>query len=90
MNTEPCDENYRIIKPIKAIKNLVTCISSIAINNDNSLVVYASYMKHESMKVVHLNSMNVFLNWPVKNDRLGYIRSVTISGDNSMNEYDMN
>ena len=31
MNTEPCDENYRIIKPIKAIKNLVTCIS---INND--------------------------------------------------------
>lgn len=88
LNTQPSEENYRVIQPVKTVKNLVTSISSIAVNNDNSLVVFASHMKFESIKVVHLNSMNVFLNWPSKKDRLGCVRCLGISGDNSRSEWE--
>ena len=82
LNTEKTDEVYRVINPLKCFKNLVTEIGSISINNDNTLLVYASEDKKDQVRVIHLPSLSVYSNWPAVNEQLGFIRDVSISGDN--------
>ena len=82
LNTEKTEGVYRAIRPLKCFKNLVTEIHSVAINNDNTLVVYASEEKKDQVRVIHLPSLSVYSNWPAVNEQLGFIRDVSISGDN--------
>ena len=82
LNTMPSKESYRAIKPLKIVKNLVTAITAVEINNDNSILAYASDDKLEHIKLVHLSSMTVFSNWPDKNEKMGYIHAMSMSGDN--------
>ena len=80
--TKPGTENSRGIVALKSFKNLVTAISSIAINNENSLLVYASKEKPTQVRAVHLGTRSVFTNWPTKRENLGDVTTVAISGDN--------
>ena len=82
LNTEKTDGVYRVIRPLKCFKNLVTEVRSVSINNDNTLVVYASEDKKDQVRVIHLPSLSVYSNWPAVNEKLGFIRDVSISGDN--------
>lgn len=78
-------ENSREIVALKAVKNLVTAVSSVAINNDNSLLVYASREKQTQIRAVHLGTRSVFTNWPTKRENLGGVTTVAMSGDNRGN-----
>lgn len=82
MNTEEGNDGIRVIKPLKTFKNLVTPVTTIAINNDNSILVYASKKKPTHIRAIHLPSRSVFSNWPARNERLKFVTSVAISGDN--------
>lgn len=82
LNTVATKESYREVKPLRTLKNLVTAITSVDINNDNSLLVYASDDKMEAIRAVHLGTFTAFSNWPDKTDHMGYINSLSLSGDN--------
>ena len=81
-NTQPSKESARSIQPLKIVKNLVTAITSVDINNDNSILVYASNDKADSIRAVHLNSLTTFSNWPENKERFGTIDCLSLSGDN--------
>lgn len=61
---------------------MVTAISSVAINNDNTLAVYASAEKKDQIRIIHLPTMTVYSNWPAPKEGLNFIRDLSISGDN--------
>ena len=44
--------------------------------------MYASEDKKDQVRVIHLPSLSVYSNWPAVNEQLGFIRDVSISGDN--------
>ena len=50
LNTTEMEDVYRVIHPLKCFKNLVTSICSVAVNNDNTLVVYASREKKDQLR----------------------------------------
>lgn len=82
MNTEATSESYRVIRPLKVFKNLVTSITCADINNDNSMMIYASDEKRDQIRAVHIPMLSVFSNWPALNERLGEIETLSLSGDN--------
>lgn len=82
MNTEATSESYRVIRPLKVFKNLVTSITCADINNDNSMMIYASDEKRDQIRTVHIPTLSVFSNWPALNERLGEIETLSLSGDN--------
>ena len=82
MNTEATSESYRVIRPRKVFKNLVTSITCADINNDNSMMIYASDEKRDQIRAVHIPTLSVFSNWPALNERLGEIETLSLSGDN--------
>ena len=82
LNTSEMDGVYRVIQPVKSFKNLVTAISSVAINNDNTVAVYASGEKKDQIRIIHLPTMTVYSNWPSPKEGLNFIRDLSISGDN--------
>lgn len=86
LTTKAGGEESREITALKALKNLVTEISSVAINNDNSLLIYASREKKTQVRAVHLGTRSVFTNWPAKHENLGGITAVAMSGDNRGDE----
>ena len=81
MNTEASSESHRLIHPVKVFKNLVTDINAIDINNDNSMMVYASVDKVDQIRAVHIPSLTVFSNWPAYQEHVGNVQSLSISGD---------
>ncbi|XP_072502832.1 U3 small nucleolar RNA-associated protein 18 homolog [Notamacropus eugenii] len=52
-------------KPIKAIMNLVTGVTSMAFNPTTEILAIASSEANEATRLVHLPSCTVFLNFPV-------------------------
>ncbi|XP_028376856.1 U3 small nucleolar RNA-associated protein 18 homolog [Phyllostomus discolor] len=52
-------------KPIKAIMNLVTGVSSLAFNPTTEILAIASEKMKEAVRLVHLPSCTVFSNFPV-------------------------
>ena len=84
-NTPASTENWRGIQPLHSFKNLVTEISSISMNNDNSILIYASKEKENQVRAVHLQSLSVFGNWPDQREHLGNVLCSSISGDNRRN-----
>ena len=86
LNTEATSESYRLIHPVKVFKNLVTGVNAIDINNDNSMMVYASVDKPDQIRAVHIPSLTVFSNWPAYQEHVGNVQSLSISGDNREND----
>ena len=82
MNTEATSESYRVIRPLKVFKNLVTSITCADINNDNSMMIYASDEKRDQISSVHIPKLSVYSNWPALNDSLRQHETLSLSGDN--------
>lgn len=52
-------------KPLKSIMNLTTGVTGICFNPNSELLAISSWKKHNSVKIVHLESFSVFNNFPI-------------------------
>ncbi|KAG6418728.1 hypothetical protein SASPL_120932 [Salvia splendens] len=59
-------------KPIKVIENLTTKVDFMKFNLDAQILAIGSRMKKNSMKLIHVPSLNVFSNWPPPNKAVHY------------------
>ncbi|KFO34975.1 U3 small nucleolar RNA-associated protein 18 like protein [Fukomys damarensis] len=67
-------------KPIKAIMNLVTGVTSLAFNPTTEILAVASEKMKEAVRLVHLPSCTVFSNFPVmKKKSISHVRSMDFS-----------
>ncbi|XP_036985525.2 U3 small nucleolar RNA-associated protein 18 homolog [Artibeus jamaicensis] len=67
-------------KPIKAIMNLVTGVSSLAFNPTSEILAIASEKMKEAVRLVHLPSCTVFSNFPViKKKNISLVHTVDFS-----------
>ncbi|KAM5274261.1 U3 small nucleolar RNA-associated protein 18 homolog [Ctenodactylus gundi] len=67
-------------KPIKAIMNLVTGVTSLTFNPTTEILAVASKKMKEAVRLVHLPSCTVFSNFPVvKKKTISHIHSMDFS-----------
>ncbi|EHB16509.1 U3 small nucleolar RNA-associated protein 18-like protein [Heterocephalus glaber] len=67
-------------KPIKAIMNLVTGVTSLAFNPTTEILAIASETMKEAVRLVHLPSCTVFSNFPVvKKKNISHVHSMDFS-----------
>ncbi|KAI0825295.1 WD40-repeat-containing domain protein [Trametes gibbosa] len=66
-------------KPLKALGNLTTSITSLRFNHDSQLLAMASNVKKDQMRMVHLPSLTAFSNWPTSSTPLGHVTSIDFS-----------
>ncbi|CDO70967.1 hypothetical protein BN946_scf184829.g76 [Trametes cinnabarina] len=66
-------------KPLKALGNLTTSITSLKFNHDSQLLAMASNVKKDQMRLIHLPSLTAFSNWPTSSTPLGHVTSVDFS-----------
>ena len=53
--------------------NLTTGVDSLAFNHDGQLLVLASRLKRDALRVLHVPTMTVFANWPTSKSPLHYV-----------------
>ena len=70
--------------PLKVIGNLVTAVSAMKFSPDGQLLVIASNVKIDHLRLIHVPSFTVFQNWPTQNTPLGYVLSVAWSPDSDV------
>ncbi|KAH9102585.1 hypothetical protein AeMF1_020872 [Aphanomyces euteiches] len=66
-------------KPLKALMQLTTSITSLAFNPDSQILAMASKETKDALKMVHLPSMTVFANWPTPKTPLHYVTAMDFS-----------
>jgi len=66
------------------VENLVTRISSMEFNPDGQLLVVASRLKRDALRIVHVPSFTVYKNWPTSSTPLGHVSCVAWSPQNRM------
>lgn len=66
-------------KPIKAIMNLTTQVDNLRFNHDSQMLAISSRFKKEALKMVHLDSMTVYQNWPTLKTPLSTVSTVDFS-----------
>ena len=66
-------------KPMKSIMNLTNKITSACFHPSGQILAMASYEKKDQLKMVHLPSGNVFMNWPTIGTPLGYVECMDFS-----------
>nr|XP_020136671.1 U3 small nucleolar RNA-associated protein 18 homolog [Microcebus murinus] len=67
-------------KPIKAIMNLVTGVTSLTFNPTTEILAIASGKMKEAVRLVHLPSCTVFSNFPViKKKNISYVHTMDFS-----------
>ncbi|XP_062263874.1 U3 small nucleolar RNA-associated protein 18 homolog isoform X2 [Platichthys flesus] len=52
-------------KPLKAVMNLLTSVTSLTFNPTSEILAMASRAEDEAVKLVHLSSLSIFSNFPV-------------------------
>ena len=67
------------IRPEKAVMNLTTAIDFIEFNHDASVLCIASRKKKDALRMIHLDSLTAFSNWPTSNTPLHYVNAVAFS-----------
>ncbi|XP_040856761.1 U3 small nucleolar RNA-associated protein 18 homolog [Ochotona curzoniae] len=66
-------------KPIKAIMNLVTGVTSVAFNPTTEILAIASDKMKDGVRLVHLPSCTVFSNFPVTKKNISHIHTMDFS-----------
>ncbi|KAL4419673.1 hypothetical protein ABPG75_006771 [Micractinium tetrahymenae] len=66
-------------KPLKTVLNLSTAIDTLHFNHDGQMLVLASRLQRDALRVLHVPSMTVFSNWPTSKSPLHYVHSVAFS-----------
>jgi len=65
--------------PLKSFMNLTTTVDSLTFNHDSQLLMVASRMKRDALRLVHLPSLTVFSNWPTSKSPLNYVHCAAFS-----------
>ena len=52
-------------KPVKAVMNLVTEVTSLAFSPNSEILAMSSWFKESSVRLLHVSSMSVFSNFPL-------------------------
>ncbi|XP_075241809.1 U3 small nucleolar RNA-associated protein 18 homolog [Convolutriloba macropyga] len=66
-------------KPLKCFKNLTTMVDNVKFNSSNEFCVYSSKLVKNSVRVVHLDSLTVFEDFPLLGQNLGCVKTFDIS-----------
>ncbi|XP_072794734.1 U3 small nucleolar RNA-associated protein 18 homolog [Vicugna pacos] len=66
-------------RPIKAIMNLVTGVTSLTFNPTTEILAIASEKMKEAVRLVHLPSCTVFSNFPVKKKNISLVHTMDFS-----------
>lgn len=66
-------------KPLKTVLNLSTAIDTLHFNHDGQMLVLASRLQRDALRVLHVPSMTVFSNWPTSKSPLHYVHSAAFS-----------
>jgi U3 small nucleolar RNA-associated protein 18 len=67
------------VVPHKALSHLTTTADTLTFSADGQLLATASRMKRDAMRLIHVESMTAFSNWPTSKSPLHYVHSVAIS-----------
>ena len=67
------------LKPLKALPHLTTTADSMSFSPDGQLLAIASRMKKDSLKLIHMQSLTAFSNWPTSRTPLHYVHSLCFS-----------
>ncbi|XP_034046663.1 U3 small nucleolar RNA-associated protein 18 homolog isoform X2 [Thalassophryne amazonica] len=59
-------------KPLKAVMNLVTSVTSLTFNPSSEMLAVASRLEDDAVRLVHLPSLTVFSNFPVTRKKIIY------------------
>eukprot|EP01134_Creolimax_fragrantissima_P008083 CFRG8083T1 len=68
-----------IPKPIKTIMNITTRADTLLFNHDSSILAIATKQKKDTLKLVHMQSLSVFSNWPTAATPLRFVHALTFS-----------
>jgi U3 small nucleolar RNA-associated protein 18 len=63
----------------KVFTNLTTSVDTIEFSSDSKILVIASRLKRDSLRVIHLPTKKMFSNWPTAKTPLGRVHSVAFS-----------
>ncbi|KZT35439.1 WD40 repeat-like protein [Sistotremastrum suecicum HHB10207 ss-3] len=66
-------------KPLKTIGNLTTRISSLTFDRSAQVMAMASNMKKDQLRMLHVQSLTVFANWPTSSTPLGTVSALGFS-----------
>eukprot|EP00112_Aurelia_sp_Birch-Aquarium-sp1_P006263 Seg1694.2 transcript_id=Seg1694.2/GoldUCD/mRNA.D3Y31 product="U3 small nucleolar RNA-associated protein 18" protein_id=Seg1694.2/GoldUCD/D3Y31 len=66
-------------KPIKTVLNLQTSIHCLKFNPSSEMLAISSRAVKDSLKLLHVESLTVFSNWPTRKGALGYVQSLAFT-----------
>ena len=67
------------LQPVKTLTHLTTVVDSMAFSKDGQLLVMASRMKRDALRLIHVPTMTAFSNWPTSKSPIHYVHSVACS-----------
>ena len=65
--------------PDKVLSHLTTTADTLTFSADGQLLATASRMKRDAMRLIHVETMTAFSNWPTSKSPLHYVHSVAFS-----------
>ena len=71
-------------EPNRAFEQLITPITAATFSPDGQLLAFASEMKKDAFKLVHLPSCTVYRNWPTDSTPLGRVTAVSFGRQSDM------
>ena len=67
------------VPPMKVLSQLTTSVDTVEFSADGRLLAIGSRMKRDAMRLVHVDSMTSYSNWPTSKSPLHYVHSVCFS-----------
>jgi len=67
------------VPPMKVLSQLTTSVDTVEFSADGQLLAIGSRMKRDAMRLVHVDSMTSYSNWPTSKSPLHYVHSVCFS-----------
>mmetsp|Transcript_16104 Transcript_16104/g.41037 ORF Transcript_16104/g.41037 Transcript_16104/m.41037 type:complete len:289 (+) Transcript_16104:1066-1932(+) len=63
-------------RPLKAITNITTAITSLAFSHDARLLALASRQKRNALRILHTPTLGIYSNWPTGKTPLRHVQCV--------------
>lgn len=76
------DENLSVDgdpTPLKAVMNLTTSIDNVSFSHDGELLAFSSRRKKDSIKILHMKTLQVVKNWPTMRTPFSYVECAKFS-----------
>lgn len=70
------------LSPYKTLPHLTTMVDSMRFSSDGQVLAMASRLKRDALRLIHVDTMTAFSNWPTSKSPLHYVHSVAFSPKN--------